>query len=400
MKSFLRQHGRWLATNAVIWCLAKQLFLAIKLWGIENTLVHRFQFPLWPLFGIIALTGFLDGILFGMIDIGIDQRFRSLRFSQRVALKTLLNLFAGVTLSLILVPNLMQWYLGKEVNLHTSNLYLTQFFIITVYFLINTIMVQFFKLTIAWMKTQDILDLISHPMGVEEDRIFLFLDMKSSTALAERLETTTYSQMLQSCFQDMAEAARDTGAEIYQYVGDEAVMTWKESEVHYEKAVAFFFRFRERLSDRSSFYRERFGVVPGFKAGIHHGRVIKAQVGMMRKEIAFHGDAINTASRIQGKCAEIGRDLLISASFMEKVRDRFDCAWEGSFPIRGKSGEMNLYSIQFRSTMDHRSREEGFLLKRAIEAIRQPFSGPTDNHRQPGLEALAVDFQDINHWFV
>lgn len=369
MRNLLNQHGKWLLINAIVWCIAKELFLAIKIWGIENTEVQRFQFPLWPLFIVIGITGLIDGILFGTMDILFDRYFKGLKFGMRIMMKTVLNMLVGIFISTILIPFMLRLISGASITVLTGNVYTAQLIILGVYFLLITHVVQFLKLTLSWMKTQDIIDIIAHPHGMEEDRIFLFLDMKSSTSLAEHLKTSEYSQLLQECFNDMAGTAKSTHAEIYQYVGDEAVLTWKESKENYINAVMFYFRFRDQLILRAPMYYHRFKVVPEFKAGIHYGTVIKAQVGLLHKEIAYHGDAINTASRIQSKCTELKRDLLVSESFRDKVASLFDCNWEGKYPIRGKKAEMNLYSILKVDYDQYVRKENPGFLKRSTEVL-------------------------------
>jgi len=59
----------------------------------------------------------------------------------------------------------------------------------------------------------------------EETRIFLFLDLRSSTTMAEKLGHVLYSRLIQDCFRDLTECAIAHEVEIYQYVGDEAVLT-------------------------------------------------------------------------------------------------------------------------------------------------------------------------------
>ena len=65
---------------------------------------------------------------------------------------------------------------------------------------------------------------------VVEDRTFLFLDLKSSTGHAERLGYLIYSQMIKDCIDDINVLLNRYKAEVYQYVGDEIVLTWKTDE--------------------------------------------------------------------------------------------------------------------------------------------------------------------------
>ena len=62
-----------------------------------------------------------------------------------------------------------------------------------------------------------------------------------------------------------------------------------------------------------------FGLVPEFKTGIHCGKVIVTSVGKQKREIVYHGDVLNTNSRIEGKCSELNQKLLISEDMLNHV---------------------------------------------------------------------------------
>ena len=115
-----------------------------------------------------------------------------------------------------------------------------------------------------------------HPR--QEERIFMFLDLKGSTTLAERMEDTAYFAFLQRYFAEMSEPILETDAEIYQYVGDEVVLTWPLDRGLQEFAcVRAFFLIERHLADRREEFLEAFGVAPEFKAGLHAGSVVAAQ---------------------------------------------------------------------------------------------------------------------------
>src|SRR5437773_12377257 len=61
----------------------------------------------------------------------------------------------------------------------------------------------------------------------EEERIFMFLDMKSSITISERLGHVRFYRWLNALFQEISRPVLQTKAEIYQYVGDEIVLTWE-----------------------------------------------------------------------------------------------------------------------------------------------------------------------------
>jgi adenylate cyclase len=65
---------------------------------------------------------------------------------------------------------------------------------------------------------------------VAEERIFMFLDLNDSTAIAAALGPFRFNDFKNDFFHDMADPILKTRGQIYQYVGDEAVVTWTSSE--------------------------------------------------------------------------------------------------------------------------------------------------------------------------
>ncbi len=59
-----------------------------------------------------------------------------------------------------------------------------------------------------------------------EERIFMFVDMKDSTTLAEQLGHEQYFKLLRNYYQSFSDAIIKNRGEVYQYVGDEIVVTW------------------------------------------------------------------------------------------------------------------------------------------------------------------------------
>lgn len=181
----------------------------------------------------------------------------------------------------------------------------------------------------------------------EEERIFMFLDMRSSTVIAEKLGHIKYSQLIQDCFKDIHCVAK-FDAEVYQYVGDEVVLTWKKNNgLKNNNCVKAYFAYVEQLRNRKKYYEKKYGLVPEFKAGVNIGKVTVAEVGVIKREIAYHGDTLNTAARIQARCNEFKRDFLASETLIESLSttEGFDIDKEGEVVLRGKAKKITIYSI-------------------------------------------------------
>ena len=183
---------------------------------------------------------------------------------------------------------------------------------------------------------------------IEEERIFMFIDLESSTAIAEELKNTKYSQFLRRFFYDISSVIHSNQGKVYQYVGDEAVITWKTEDCMVNnECMNCFFEMKRKIKDKEKDYLNNFGLIPKFKAAIHLGKAVPAEVGTYKNEIAFHGEVLNTTSRILAKCHELHSDLLISGELYDKLEDKYknDIEKVGEFILRGKQNITRLYSV-------------------------------------------------------
>jgi adenylate cyclase len=182
----------------------------------------------------------------------------------------------------------------------------------------------------------------------EEERIFMFLDLKSSTQLAEKLGHKRYYSLLNDFFHEISESVLSTRAEIYQYVGDEVIFTWKIKEgILDENCIRIFFMIKDSLLEHYDDYLKKYGVVPSFKAGLHFGTVISAEIGDLKKEIAYSGDVLNTTSRIQEQCNKLECELLVSGNLMKHLgsTSRFITEKIATVKLRGKESSVDIYQI-------------------------------------------------------
>jgi adenylate cyclase len=182
----------------------------------------------------------------------------------------------------------------------------------------------------------------------EEERIFMFMDLKSSTSHAEKLGHIKYSALIRDSFMDINQVLAKHNAEIYQYVGDEIVVSWPLNEGLREVAcVEFFFSVQNQFNHRSDFYMEHYGFVPQFKAGLHFGIVTAVEVGEIKRDIAYHGDTLNTAARIQSICNQYNKTLLISRDIkvIADLEKDYNLESLGQITLKGKDNPIEIYSI-------------------------------------------------------
>jgi adenylate cyclase len=183
----------------------------------------------------------------------------------------------------------------------------------------------------------------------QEMRIFMFLDMRSSTTIAERIGHVRYFELLNALYTDITDPIMYSRGEIYQYVGDEISVSWPlRRGIKRQRCIRCFLDIREKMQARARHYQERFGIVPTFKAGFHYGPVTTGEVGLVKRERIYSGDVVNTAARIQNTCNTHGVDNLLSQELVEVMHlDRVLRLREiGSITLRGKRQPMVLFTIE------------------------------------------------------
>lgn len=184
------------------------------------------------------------------------------------------------------------------------------------------------------------------PRDVEKG--FMFLDLNDSTSMAEKLKSEVYSSFIRDCFAVLDKIVeKEDGIQVYQYVGDEAILYWDyKSDRLCFNAINLFHTFKQSLLDKSAYFLNKYGMVPTFKSAVHGGRVTQSEIGQKIIYTAFHGDVVNTTSRILGICRKQGTDLLISAAYferLEKAKIRLYYERVDNVVLAGKTQRITVY---------------------------------------------------------
>ncbi|MBK8983259.1 MAG: adenylate/guanylate cyclase domain-containing protein [Ignavibacteria bacterium] len=182
-----------------------------------------------------------------------------------------------------------------------------------------------------------------------EKRMFMFIDLTSSTTIAEKLGPVEYHKFINKYFFDIDGIIVSNKADVYQYVGDEVIISWiNDRGFENLNCLNCFFEMRKCIEYLSESYLNTFSIIPEFKAGLHYGEVVTGEIGDSKKEIVFHGDVLNTASRIQAQSKTLGKGLLVSDDVISKMElnGRFKKESMGKFRLRGKEQDITLYSIE------------------------------------------------------
>jgi adenylate cyclase len=330
------------------WFIAFIFFYIMRQVGVSGLSHLHFTFLksiiLLPLFSIIS------GIIFGLLHYGFQKYF----FRKIPLWKVMLRLSIDQLLIISLIT--LIYYLTLKMMETNAVIFLD--FLQTPSTLIYYLYVFLVNISLSflWEITRllgrgNFFKLITGKFynPKEEYRIFMFVDLKSSTTIAEKLGHLAYSSFIKDCFYDLA-IVQHYNAQIYQYVGDEAVLTWERHKRKYvTECIDAFWAFDDELIKRSTYYKDKYGIIPEFKAGMSLGMVTVVEIGDIKKEIAYHGNTLNTASRIEAVCNFYNEKLLISKKmYDELVKEKSSYVYTkiAETQLRGKQGITEIYSVK------------------------------------------------------
>nr|WP_247716406.1 adenylate/guanylate cyclase domain-containing protein [Sinomicrobium weinanense] len=177
----------------------------------------------------------------------------------------------------------------------------------------------------------------------------MFLDLNSSTAIAERLGNEAYHALLKDFFADITDPILENHGNIYQYVGDEVVVVWKFKEgVENLQCIRCFSEMKKHIDQKKDKYIRRYGIVPSFKAGIHCGRVVAGEIGVVKRDITYSGDVLNTTSRILGMCTKYREEVIATSDLFSELdfENNFTIRHLGAIKLKGKEQEVLLVAVK------------------------------------------------------
>ena len=305
---------------------------------------------------LVPLSGLMMGLLTGIMEIGYFHKwFIKNSFTKKIIFKSLIYLVIVIVFLIIITfTNTLYTY-----NVHSIRglaspawAFFTNYAVIGIMVYIASIIVitqlyaEFSQSIGVGTLSNFFLGTYHHP--VEEERIFMFLDMKSSTTIAEKLGHVRYFQMLREYFFDLSVAVIDYAGTIYQYAGDEMIISWKLKEgLKNSNGIECFFAMKRALEMQAEKYNSQFGLLPDFKAGLHCGMVTAGEIGSLKKEIIFTGDVLNTSARIQGLCNHYQADLLISEDLAQLLRlpAKYEMRSVGENLLKGRVRTMEIFAV-------------------------------------------------------
>lgn len=345
---------RWITIITVSWTIVHLLLYARAFFlgagasypYTENT------FSAYLLRGIILLC--LNALMAYLLLVELRFRFRNFSLLGGWLLKTLLlMLVACFSAAFIFISHFV---IIKGYGLPAAFLELRHYFGHTVFFIDNLI-----SWLVTILLTQIVIEVDQkYSPGVfweiltgrytqprTEKRIIMFLDLKDSTPIAEQLGHERYFSFIKDFIYYVSSAVLENDGHIYQYVGDEVVVTWRYKRKNILKSVNTVILARRILQHVSDYFRRKYGMAPEFRVGLHTGQVTMGEIGVIKKDIAISGEAMNITARIRTACGELNQKFIVSQAYFESnVLKSWQSESLGEIELKGVEERVQLYALK------------------------------------------------------
>ncbi|MDT0645528.1 adenylate/guanylate cyclase domain-containing protein [Zunongwangia sp. F260] len=334
----------------VVWVVAIGGFTFLREFG-QVVIKDYIPFGIYQQIGVHLILGVIAGIIFGSLQFIFEKfiyKFVSLGVALLLGTLTyLIAIFSLLSFAIVVFAGILEEDL--HVKLYMELLFSKEMLPIMMYCFFITSLINFVSEIDKKFGPGNLRKMLTGKFysPKEEERIFMFMDLRSSTSIAEKLGHIKYSELIQDCFKAIS-VVEIYKAEVYQYVGDEVVLTWKkQAGLKDNRCIKAYLAFQEKILKKRKYYIEMYETFPEFKAGMHIGKITVAEVGEIKREIAYHGNTINTASRIQEECNAMGKDFLMSEDILKNITETedFKFEYEGNIRLKGKNEAIKIYSL-------------------------------------------------------
>lgn len=354
MNSKLISVFRLFLASIVYWVFVFLLLRLLRYGGLDTELSYYLDEPIIlptsAFYESAILLGLATSVIYTLVETLFDLLSQKIALGLVIMLKSIIYfgvIIVLLSLSKTWVENDFDIDLPNEGVWWTTN---PNFWNSVIYFTGASLAFQLVRIAIDRFGQGNFWNVFlgRYKRPTEEEHVLMFIDLKDSTTIAEGLGHHNYSEFIQDCFSDLDRVLSRYNAKVYQYVGDEAVVHWTlKKGFRNNNCIRLFFAFNRRLNKRKRYYERKYKTIPKFKAGIHFGKLIVAEVGSLKKELAFHGDVINTAARLQACCNEFKKRLLVSGEVLERlsISDTHFELMAREMELRGKEERIKIYAI-------------------------------------------------------
>ncbi len=191
--------------------------------------------------------------------------------------------------------------------------------------------------------------------GQRENVALIVTDLRGFTTMSEEMDSHQLVAQLNEYLSLMVDDIFSRRGSVDKFIGDAILAVWghvksegaaQDATLAIEAALLM----KESLRRLNADWEGRGLKTFHMGIGINFGEVIFGNIGSSRKmEPTVIGDAVNTASRLEGLTKDYGRDLLVGEAVADLVKDSFRLQFIDKVTMKGKTKPLRIYSVVSRS---------------------------------------------------
>jgi adenylate cyclase len=190
-------------------------------------------------------------------------------------------------------------------------------------------------------------------LGGETKRVTIFFsDIRSFTAMSEKLEPSEVVEFLNDYMTRMVDCVDKTGGVVDKFIGDAVMAVWGAPLSAGSAAQDAFNCVKAALMMRSALRRFNEGrggeknPVIRIGCGINTGDVVAGQIGSSRRmEYTVIGDAVNLASRTEALNKPLGTDILITEHTCALIGKHLVTEEMPAITVKGKEKPVRMFAV-------------------------------------------------------
>lgn len=191
--------------------------------------------------------------------------------------------------------------------------------------------------------------------GERKELTVMFSDIRGFTAISEAMSDRPEDlvQLINDILTPISEIVIEHGGTIDKYMGDCIMAFWNAPLDDPDHAQSALRAAQAMLAAMSEVNRRVGTYLPDGKLevrmgiGINTGLCVVGNMGSEKRfDYSVLGDAVNTASRLEGQCKELGVPIVIGEATARSAGDKFALKSLGKVSLRGKASALEVYTLR------------------------------------------------------
>ncbi len=185
--------------------------------------------------------------------------------------------------------------------------------------------------------------------GERKKVTILFSDIRQFTTISERLPPEKVLNLLNEYFAGMIEVIFNYGGTLDKFIGDGLMVEFGaplEDRLQELHAVLAAIHMQQHLNCLCDKWEKEGRTRLSMGIGIHTGLAVLGNIGSERRmEYTAIGDTVNIASRLEMTTKKLKKDIIVSETVYEKVKNHFTFEDLHEVEIRGREGYIRAYAL-------------------------------------------------------